>query len=241
MRTIIIEDELGSRETLKKFLDKYCPDIVVSGEAGNLKEALEVIEREVPDLIFLDVRLSAQENGFQILDNTGNFDFEVIFLSAYKEYASQAFRENACDYLLKPINPDFLQEAVNRAIERRKQKKQEVILKKLNKQSLKFKIPLHGGFELISIKDILMCKASNSSTTFFFLNGRKKVVSRELLEVEKMLSDYDFVRIHRSYIINLAYVKAFKNGFITLTEEVEVPVSKSYKETFLERIRNYSI
>ncbi|QFZ54045.1 response regulator transcription factor [Oceanihabitans sp. IOP_32] len=238
LSSIIVEDEENSRQILKNYLKKYCPNVSVLGEAENVEEALVLIRNHDLDLIFLDVEMP-YGNAFDLLDKVGDISFETIFVTAYNHYAVEALNAHASYYLMKPISIDALIKAVDYVseIKTKEEALQNQILKpKTNGVNGKITIPLQNGFEVINTADILYCKASDNYTEIYLNNNKKKLVSKTLKHFETILKDASFVRVHKSYLVNVNEVVKYrkgKGGSVALSNGKEIMVSPSKKSNLL--------
>ncbi len=238
LKTIIVEDEKTSREILRNYLAKYCPNVEVVGEAPNIDEALVLIRNNDLDLVFLDVEMP-YGNAFDLLDKLTDITFETVFVTAYKEYAIDALNSHASYYLLKPISIDELINAVDYITQIKKQEavlQQTVLKTKVKSAEGKITIPTQDGFEVIALNTILYCKADDNYTHIFLENNQKKLVSKTLKYFENLLSENGFVRIHKSYLVNVNCIKTYKKGkggTIVLVNGKELSVSPSKKATLL--------
>ena len=238
LRTIIVEDEQTSRDILKNYLSKYCPTVEVLGEAKNIDEALILIRNNELDLIFLDVEMP-YGSGFDLLDKLGKTEFEVIFVTAYNQYAIEALNKQASYYLLKPISIDDLIKGVDHvtAIKLKENELQDSVLTpKIDPVHKKITIPTQDGFEVLEIKDILYCKADDNYTEIYLENGHKKLVSKTLKYFDDILNENGFARIHKSYLVNVSFVVSYrkgKGGTVFLRNGKELSVSASKKAAFL--------
>ncbi|MCB0456789.1 MAG: LytTR family DNA-binding domain-containing protein [Flavobacteriaceae bacterium] len=237
LQAIVVEDEETSREILKNYLGKYCPNVQVLGEAANIEEALVLIEENELDLVFLDVEMP-YGNAFDLLDKVGDRTFETVFVTAYDHYAIDALNAHASYYLLKPINIDKLIDAVNYVSEIKEQENrlQNTILKPTQTAVAgKITIPLQNGFEVLQVEDILYCQADDNYTQIF-LKDKKKLVSKTLKYFEDMLSNNGFARVHKSYLVNVNAIveyKKGKGGSVVLENGKEIMVSPSKKKELL--------
>ena len=238
LKTIIVEDEQTSRDILKNYLAKYCPTVEVLGEAKNINEALVLIRNNELDLIFLDVEMP-YGSGFDLLDKLGKTDFEVVFVTAYNQYAIEALNKHASYYLLKPISIDDLIKAVDYVTEL-KQKEDElqnsVLTPKKNPTDQKITIPTQDGFEVLEMKNIIYCKADDNYTEIYLEDGHKKLVSKTLKYFDDILKNNGFARIHKSYLVNVSYITSYKKGkggTVSLSNGKELSVSASKKAEFL--------
>ncbi|MBT1698084.1 LytTR family DNA-binding domain-containing protein [Fulvivirgaceae bacterium PWU4] len=245
LKSIIIDDELKSRESLKKLLLTYCPEATeVNATCQNITEGMEAIYRFRPDIVFLDVQMQG-ETGFDLLTKFKRVDFEVIFTTAHAEYALQAIKFSAIDYLLKPVDIEDLRNAIAK-VERKQNaniafRMQHLLqnLKVSNKESYKLALPTAEGLTFISVSQITYCKASGNYTEIFMTGGTKYLVCRQLKEYDDLLFEHDFFRIHHSYLINLNHVKNYvkgDGGYVVMTDDATIDVSRRKKESFLDRI-----
>ncbi len=238
LKTIIVEDEQTSREILKNYLTKYCPTITVVGEASNIDEAMILIRNNELDLIFLDVEMP-YGSGFDLLDKFDETDFEVVFVTAYNQYAIEALNNHASYYLLKPISIDELIKAVDYVSQikiKEKQLQDAVLVPKINVTDHKITIPTQDGFEVLEMKDIIYCKADDNYTELFLNNNQKKLVSKTLKYFEDILKESGFARIHKSFLVNVSYIASYKKGkggTVSLSNGKELSVSASKKAEFL--------
>jgi len=234
---IIVEDEAVSREILRNYLGKYCPNVDLLGEASNINEAYELIQNNELDLVFLDVEMPFG-NAFDLLEKVEDRRFETVFVTAYDHYAIEALNSHASYYLLKPISIDELIKAVNHVVEikeRENDLQNKILSPKVSAASGKITIPVQDGFEVLDVKDIVFCKADDNYTEIHLENS-KKLVSKTLKYFEMALSEYAFVRIHKSYLVNINAIvkyKKGKGGSVVVSNGKEILVSSSKKGTLL--------
>ncbi|GGZ73949.1 LytR/AlgR family response regulator transcription factor [Algibacter mikhailovii] len=238
LTAIIVEDEETSREILKNYLNKYCPNVTVLGEADNIDDALVLIRNNTLDLVFLDVEMP-YGNAFDLLEKVGDVNFETIFVTAYNHYAIDALNAHASYYLMKPISIDELIKAVDFVTELKLKEdrlENQVVIPKTNKITGKITIPQLDGFEVLDTSDILYCKADDNYTEIYLINDKRKVVSKTLKYFEDVLKGTSFVRVHKSYLVNIdkvvKYVKG-KGGSVTLINRKQISVSASRKSNLL--------
>ncbi|TWO33759.1 response regulator transcription factor [Seonamhaeicola sediminis] len=238
LNAIIVEDEQTSRDILKNYLNKYCPNVTILGEAANIDEALILIRHNNLDLVFLDVEMP-YGNAFDLLDKVGDVDFETIFVTAYNHYAIDALNAHASYYLMKPISIDELIKAVDYVTEIKTKEnalQDQVLVPKTNGVDGKITIPQLDGFEVLNTSDILYCKADDNYTEIYLNNNRKKLVSKTLKYFEEALNGSSFARVHKSYLVNVnevvKYVKG-KGGSVVLSNGKEIMVSASKKANLL--------
>jgi two-component system, LytTR family, response regulator len=240
--TIIVEDETNAREVLKGYLAKYCPQIELKGEAENIKTAVPLIREVNPQLVFLDVEMPFG-NAFDVLEACEGMAFKTIFVTAFSEYALRALNLSAAYYLLKPLSIEELILAVNKVQEELLKQdqfdKNKIIVenfKEKNQQLQQLTLPTMEGFDVVKIEQIVQLKGNGNFTDIFINNGSKKMVCRFLKHFEELLP-YEFVRVHKSHIINIQYIKSYSKsagGYITMSDGSEVSLSPNYKETFLK-------
>jgi two-component system LytT family response regulator len=249
IKTILVDDEPRGLNTLKKLLQEYCPELKIVAECADADSAREKIELLEPQLVFLDISLPGKSS-FDMLTELEHVNFEIIFVTAHNEYTLQAFRYSAVDYLVKPIDEDLLTDAVKRAV-----KKISVssvnnnittllhnIQKSPSSQETKLCIPSLKGFQVVEVKNILYCEASGSYTNFHFTNNNSICSAKAIYEYEELLSDAGFVRIHKSYLVNLLHIKEYmrgEGGSVILSNGTEVEVSRRKKDLFLTRMKDY--
>lgn len=246
IRTIIVDDEQNSIESLQRLLRNYCPQVLVIGTAGRVAEAIERIDSLKPDLVFLDITMP-DGDGFDVLEQVKTKSFEVIFITASDQYAIKAFDFSAIHYLLKPIDYRNLQLAMDRYEQLQKEgimeEKMEVLRQTLNNKHEKIILPTGEGMIIQELAEIIRCEADDNYTTFYLINGDKIVVSKSLSNFDKLLSDLYFSRVHSKHLINLRYVKKYekgKGGMVVFQDGSAVPVSESKKTDFLNHLKAYA-
>ena len=245
MRAAIIDNDSSIRDGLKSLLKKLCPQISEINEADGVKSGLELIQSFQPELLFLDVEMD-DGTGFDLVKKVGNYNFQMVFITAHNKYAVNAFKLSAIDFLLKPIDPMELVVSVNKASAHQNKKDLEQRVKLLEeslqnvsgKSNGDKKIALNDGkvIHYIKISDIVYCKSDGSYTQFFLTASRKIMVSHILKEYEELLGDFGFLRTHHSYLINTSKILKFDKadgGQLVLEENHSVPVSARKKEEVL--------
>ncbi len=247
IRAIIVEDEKMSRETLRRLLEKYCPEVEVVAEADGYRKGVEEIRKHHPDVIFLDIQMP-DGSGFRLLEEMEEIDFEIIFTTAFDQFAIKAIKYSALDYLLKPVIPQDLVEAVERVArkkaERNKNKNPDSNSKGSEMQeerSQKIILSTAEMIHVIDVDDIVRCESDNYYTHFFFLDGRKLLISKTLKENEDLLSPYNFIRPHKSHLVNIKYIKSYvrqDGGYILMNDGTRIPVSRRKKDKMMEIIFN---
>ena len=244
MRCIIVEDELLSRSTLEELIKRHCAELEVVALCKDGTEGLDAIRSLEPDLVFLDIEMPNM-NGFEMLAEFDQVDFDVIFTTAYDEFAVKAFKVSAVDYLLKPIDEEELQRSVRRAVEKQSSfmSREHVELLLSNVQAgerhEKIAIPSLDGIDFVDIEDILRCEADRNYTTIFTIQGETYIYSKTIKEFERFLPDDMFFRTHNSHVVNLQYIKKYlrgKGGELVLKDGSVVPVARLRKESLLKKI-----
>ncbi len=245
MKAIIIDDETKGRQALSQLVGRYTPHVEIVGEAEGVQKGKELIEELANelDLVFLDIQMG-DGTGFELLEQLSEINFQVIFVTAFDEYAVKAFQCSAIDYLLKPVDPELMISAVHKVHDLRKQKAlfstQMQALKSNQKTLKKIAINTQEGVDLIDIKDIIRLEASSNYTIIYLDNKTTIVSTKTLKEYENMLSEQAFYRIHKSHLIHLDRVKRYSNGgsSVIMTDDVEVEVARRRKDAFLKVLLN---
>ncbi len=245
IKAIIVDDELGARESLSKMLEKNCKQIEVVAKVDSMLSAFEAITNKEPDLVFLDIEMP-NGNAFDLLEKFKTINFNIIFTTAYDHYAIKAIKFSAIDYILKPIDPEELITAVKRFEDRAGQKatldKQfKTLLSNVRPENKlkKVGIPDGDGLIFINLSDIIRCDSDGNYTFFILTSGKKIIASRTLGEYEQMFADDNFFRIHRSHLINLEHVKKYikgEGGYVVMSDNSQVEVSRRNKTDFLEKL-----
>ncbi|BFO67259.1 response regulator transcription factor [Chryseobacterium sp. S0630] len=245
IKSIVVDDEQESRETLLRFLSKYCPDIEIIGEADSVNEAVEVIIEKSPELVFLDVNMPV-ENGFKLFEKISDINFYTVFVTAYDQYAVQAFKHHAVDYLLKPIVIHELIITVNRVAklleDKNKIQQLSALLHhiKIPVEQSKIALPTMEGLVYVHTMDIVRLQADDNYTSIFFKGGKRMMISHTLAYFEETLKDQGFVRIHHQHLINLQHVEKYirgRGGYIIMSDETSLQVSQRKKDEFLRIIK----
>lgn len=241
VKAIIVDDESRSAEVLQDLLKHCCKRVKVIDTANSVETGLQLLQQEPPELLFLDIELT-DGTGFDLLSQLPDVNFEVIFTTAFEQYALRAIKFCAIDYLLKPIQEDELTEAVAKAEERLQERQAnrnfEVLMQNLRSTSPNHKIalPTTEGLIFVPVKEILRCEADGSYTKMYFKDGKKLVVSKKIKEYEELLNPYGFYRLHHSHMVNMneivKYVRG-EGGYVVLTDGSMVDVSKRKREDFL--------
>lgn len=243
IRAIIIDDEPGNCENLQNLLAKYCPQIEVLESQNDIQTAVESIIVQKPELVFLDIEL-AEGTGFDLLEMLPTTNFEVIFVTAFDQYALKAIKFCALDYLLKPVNISELVKAVSRFEERQSEKSENkrmhLLLENLSTPLKRIVLPLSDKMEFVNVDQILRCQGDGNYSHVYLKSGEKHMVCKALKEFDELLSEHNFLRIHQSHLINLNEVKSYvksDGGYIKMKDDTSVSISRQRREMVLEKLK----
>ncbi|MFC2121919.1 LytR/AlgR family response regulator transcription factor [Bacteroidota bacterium] len=241
IKTIIVDDEHDAVDFIRSIVEEFCPELEIIGTAYSVTEAEEIIKRENPDLIFLDVEMP-HGNGFDLLEKIPEKTFEVIFITAFNHYAIQAIKFSAVDYILKPINIEEFVKSVEKVKVTIGARKTQIssfsaLLENIKSATPgKLAIPTSDGMEYLNTENIIRIQADRSYSWFYMEGGIKHLVSKNLKEYQELLSERKFFRSHNSHLVNLEHVKKFirhGGGYIEMSDGSKVAVSRSKKDLFL--------
>ena len=245
IRTLIIDDEESAINVVKLLLQKYVPEVDEIYTAVGATEGIMAINQCKPQLVFLDIEMPLL-NGFQLLEQFPGHSFDIIFMTAYDQYAIKAIRFSALDYLLKPIDREELKKAVQKVSQRQQPplpQQLEILLQKLNQpvqSGLRIAIPTMEGLQMIQIDSIISCAADSNYTNLHLKNKQKITASRTLKDIEEMLEGRSFFRVHHSHLVNLneihKYVKG-EGGYLIMSDDSTIDVSRSRKELLLQKLQ----
>ena len=248
LKTLIVDDEQDAVNFINSIIEEYCPSLEVVAKANNIVQGAAAINDKKPDLVFLDVEMP-NGNGFDLLAQFPEKDFEVVFITAFNHYAIKAIKFSAVDYILKPINIHEFIEAVNRVVKKRSERPSQgnenlkILMENLRTSPpSRMAIPTADGMEYLNPREIIRIEADRSYSWFFLTGGRKILVSKHLKEFQELLSDRHFFRSHNSHLINLKYVKKYirkEGGYIEMTDGVIIPVSRNRKDLFLAHMAKF--
>lgn len=253
LNAIIVDDEEYSRKSLYYLIESNCPDIVISGMAESVEDARKLLKTKEVDLVFLDIAMP-QENGFELIPDLEKNETSVIFTTAFDQYALKAIKASAIDYLLKPVNISELQVSIEKVFAWKALKRSHNLDNQTYTASLqslsdninshdkirRISLPDSQGFKVKDIDDIIYIEADNNYTKFYFKESEKMIVAKAMKEYEDLLSPEQFVRIHKSTIINLKYLRDYSNKsglMVTMDDETELAISRRRSPEFLERVK----
>jgi two-component system LytT family response regulator len=243
IRAIIIDDEPGNIEVLKKMIADFCEGIEISAIAASVDEGITVIKEIKPDIVFLDIEMPGK-NAFDLIDHLMPVEFEIIFVTAFENYALKAFRYSAIDYLLKPVNIRELREATEKAKKRIKERNFQDRLDNFfnieRKKETKIAVQLKDGYNFINYNDIVCCSSEGAYTVIFLINGNKLLSSNNLKHFSELLPDDIFCRIHNSHLVNLHHAIRYskgRGGVLLMANKIELEVSQRKKDELLSRFK----
>lgn len=246
IQTVLIDDEINSLSSLEILLGEYCPEVNILEKCPTAQAGIQAINRLHPDLIFLDIEMPVL-NGFDLLEQIKHLSLSVIFTTAYHHYAIKAIRYSALDYLLKPLDPKELIQAVHRYNHQNPRPVAEqfqFLIDKLSQKEhtlKKIAIPNMEGFKLVSVEDIVRCEADDNYTHIFLKNKIKITASRTLKEIQLVLEEYDtFIRVHHSSLVNLNEISQYvrgEGGYVIMSDGSHIDVSRTKKEALLKYLR----
>lgn len=248
INAIIIDDEINAIESLRWEIANFCKDVRILDTFTNPIEAISAINYLKPDLVFLDIEMP-QLDGFQLLKKLHYTDFDLIITTAYNQYAIQAFKENAIDYLLKPVDPDELIKAIEKAKKNKEKpisstKNMEKIFEKIindatKNNSKKIPIALADKIVMVNKNDIIYCKSDGNYTHIYLTDDVKYFVSKNIKAVTNLINSPEFIRVHKTYLVNATYIKEYirgDGGEIILENKINIPVSRTNKLKVLQAL-----
>jgi two-component system, LytTR family, response regulator len=247
MKSIIIDDEPDAVEALHLTLMEVCPEVAVCGKYTDSVKGLAAMRAQKPDLLFIDIEMPVM-NGFQLLEELGDLSFSLIFTTAYDRFAVKAFRFSALDYLLKPVSPEELRIAVDKAME--KQRIEQTQIEMLRQQLYpanarrfdKIALPYAHGYTFVELAEVMYCESDSSYTKFHLISGEIYLITKTLGDVESMLTDGDFFRIHKQFLINMHHIRSYirgDGGYVVMPNKVNIPVSRIKKDEFTEQFKRF--
>lgn len=240
IKAVIIDDIPEAIAVLKSDLENYCVNIEVIGSAEGVVSGAKLIREVKPDLVFLDIQMN-DGTGFDLLEICGDLSFKLIFTTASDEFAVKAFKFSAVDYLLKPIDPDELMDAVSRVEGQEKPSQRIDLLKENLVRAKRIALNTLEKIHIVNIEEILRCESNINYTMFYFTDGTKLLVTKTLKEFDNLLSGHHFIRVHQSHLINTNFIKEFLKsaGEIVMKDGTKVPVSTRKKQVLMDMISNF--
>ncbi len=242
LKAIIIDDEPDCVRLLALQLKMYCPKVQIIATCTTSTEGLLKIKALQPDIVFMDIEMPVM-NAFQLLAHLDPINFSLVFITAYDQFAVKAFRFNALDYLLKPIDGKDLIKAVEKAMLQRPDPQQLRSLKQQfnggeKYQPDKIALPYQNGVSFIEVKNILYCEADNNYTRFYLVSGQQCMVSKTMGDIQDVLEERNFIRVHRQYLVNMDHIKKYVRGegnYLIMSNDKSIPVARNKKEKLIER------
>ncbi len=246
IKSIIVEDEAKNRENLARLIAVYCPQVEVVAQCVSATEARQSITELHPDLVFLDIEMPGG-NGFSLLESLPDIRFEVIFVTAYDNYGIKAIKFSALDYILKPIDPEELRNAVEKASLKITQKEEEDLRMHNLLQNARrepsgkmIALALAERIEFVQVSSIIRCESDSNYTTFYLKGGERLIVSRTLKEYDELLTPYGFLRVHQSHLVNLNEIKSYvksDGGYIRMKDGAMVSISRQRREMVMKALQ----
>lgn len=243
IKCILIDDENNALEMMEWLLKTYCPTVEIVTMCRSAEEGLAAINKYKPDVVFLDIEMPKM-NGFDLLEQFDKLTFDVVFCTAYDQFAIKAFRYSAVNYLLKPVDPDDLKETIRRLEEKKSalSKEQIELLLQNMRQPVKptvqrIALTTNDGMIFVSTEDILYCAAESNYTSVVLKGGKKILVSKVLKEIDETLAGHDFYRIHNSFLININHIKKYvrgDGGYVVMQNDETIGISRSRRQEFME-------
>lgn len=241
IKALIIDDENRTRHLIAKMIDSFNLNIECLPIGESVQTGLEAIKEFQPDLVFLDIQMP-DGTGFDLLNSVEDRNFEVIFITAYQEYALKAIKFSALDYVLKPIDSDELRRAVEKALDSKDKSMGKPQLDALNlniqnSDAKRLVLKTHESVYVVNLEDIIRCESDRNYTTFYLVDGKRIVVSKTLKDYETLLKFYNFFRVQQSHLVNLKYVDRYdkkEGGSVVMKDGTELPLSPAKKEEFFK-------
>lgn len=247
LRAVLIDDEKNALEVLQMQLQQFCKNVEVAECCPGGEKGIAAIKKHQPELVFLDIEMP-HKNGFDVLKETAAYNYDVIFTTAYDQFAIKAFKHSAVDYLLKPIDILELQEAVEKAAKKKGgaglEQKLKILLQQMDtgaaKANIRIALPVGDGMQFFDMNEISRCESESNYTHIFLANGKKHTVAKTLKDVEEILGGHPFFRIHQSHLVNMNHISKYikgDSGYITMNDGTSIALSRSRKESFFESFR----
>ncbi len=248
IRTVLIDDESNSLEMMEWLLKTYCPQVKIEAMCNAASKGIEAINKYNPDVVFLDIEMPHM-NGFDMLEEFEKLNFDVVFCTAYDQFAIKAFKYSALNYLLKPVDPEDLKETIRRIEERKgspSREQLELLLENIRHTvkptAQRIALTTGDGMIFVPTRDILYCQAESNYTNVVLAGGKKILVSKVLKEIDEALAGTDFFRIHNSYLVNLNHITKFvrgDGGYVVMQDGASVGISRSRRQEFMELFEKF--
>jgi two-component system LytT family response regulator len=247
LKAVIVDDEPYCCEILAAMIESDCPDVEIVNISSNGADALKAIKQLSPNLVFLDVEMPKM-NGFEMLEQLSSINFHLIFTTSYDQYALKAIRFSAIDYLLKPIDREELKKAIEKVNDRIQipvPQQLEILLQKFKQPSKpvnKIALPTMEGLQMIPVDSIISCESDDNYTNIKLKSGKKLLVTRSLKEIEESLEQHSFIRVHRSYLVNMNEIEKYikgEGGYLVMSDGTSIDVARNKKEVLLKKLLPY--
>lgn len=242
IKAILIDDERNAIEMLEWLLNTYCPEIKIVAMCESAENGIASIAELKPDVVFLDIEMPKM-NGFTMLENIKDIDFEIVFTTAYDKFAVKAFRFAALNYLLKPIDPEDLKLTIERLktkISSPSKDQMDLLfqhLTTLENKPERIALATNDGLVFVKTKDISYCKADSNYTSVVMANGQKLLIAKTLKDIDETLSGKDFFRVHNSYLVNINHISKYvrgDGGYILMPDDTQITIARSKRDDFFE-------
>ena len=248
IRCVLIDDESNSLEMMEWLLKTYCPQVQIDAMCNAAAKGIEAINKYKPDVVFLDIEMPHM-NGFDMLERFDKLSFDVVFCTAYDQFAIKAFKYSALNYLLKPVDPEDLKETIRRLEEKKttpSMEQVELLLANIKQASRsgtqRIALTTGDGMIFVPTQDILYCTAESNYTSVVLVDGKKILVSKVLKDIDETLSGSDFFRVHNSYLINLNHIKKYvrgEGGYIIMDDGANISISRSKRQEFMDQFSKF--
>ena len=248
IRTIIIDDESNAIDTIQNLVSQYCKYITIIDQATNIVDGKAKIVSQKPDLLLLDIAMPGG-SGFSLIESLNEINFQLVFITAYSEYAIKAFELSALHYLLKPVSYKSLLEVEERCLKRSlgrvtKKNQLEVLASNINNNDKKLMLQSREKFDIVELDEIVYCESSHNYTIFKTIQGKEIIVSKPLSYYEKLLDEQVFFRIHKSFIVNMKHIKSYqkgRGGLVVMSNLQKIEVSTRRKQDFLTKYKTFTL
>jgi two-component system, LytTR family, response regulator len=248
IKCVLVDDENNALEMMEWLLKTYCPEAEICAMCNSAAQGIEAIEKHKPDVVFLDIEMPKM-NGFDMLERFDKLSFDVVFCTAYDQFAIKAFRYSALNYLLKPIDPDDLKEKMRRLQEKKaapSREQIELLFQNIHQQVKpavqRIALTTGDGMIFVSTADILYCQAESNYTSVVLSNGKKILVSKVLKDIDETLAGSDFYRVHNSYLININQIQKYvrgDGGYVVMNDGATIGISRSRRQEFMEMFSKF--
>jgi two-component system, LytTR family, response regulator len=248
IRCVLIDDELNSLEMMEWLFKTYCPEVQIEEMCSSAEKGLESINKHKPDVVFLDIEMPHM-NGFDLLGKFDRIFFDIVFCTAYDQFAVKAFRYSALNYLLKPVDPEDLKNTIQRIVDKKSspsKEQMELLIQNIQQAGKprvqRIALTTNDGMIFVSTNEILYCQAESNYTYVVLKGGKKILVSKVLKEIDETLAGPDFFRVHNSYLINLNHISKFvrgEGGYVIMDDGANISISRNRRQEFMEQFSKF--